>query len=38
MEPKITLEPLDMEAYQKKKCTWTIEGNKENDPHRHTMP
>jgi len=36
MEPQITLEPLDMDAYQQKKCTWSLHGSKEKDPHIHT--
>ena len=27
---------LDMEAYQKKTCTWTLGGDKSSDPHIHT--
>jgi hypothetical protein len=35
----ITIEPLDIEAYQLKKCTWSINGdNKDKDPHIHTKP
>ena len=36
---QVEIEPLDIEAYQQKKCTWTIDGkNKDKDPHRHTKP
>ncbi len=34
-----TVEPLDIEKYQMKKCTWTLDGaNKDKDPHIHTKP
>ena len=36
---KPQIEPLDMEAYQQKKCTWTSDGkNKSLDPHNHIAP
>jgi hypothetical protein len=41
MEQKtqVEIEPLNIEAYQQKKCTWTVDGkNKDQDPHIHTKP
>lgn len=36
---QVEIEALDIEAYQQKKCTWSIDGkNKDKDPHRHTKP
>ncbi len=42
MEPckqtKTQIEPLDMEAYQNKKCKWSLDGkNKADDPHFHAQ-
>jgi hypothetical protein len=33
---KPRIEKLDMEAYQKKTCTWKLGGDKNTDPHIHT--
>jgi len=31
------IEPLDIAAYQEKKCKWSLDGKFNNeDPHRHT--
>ena len=32
------IEPLDMNAYQEKKCKWSLNGDVTNDPHLHVAP
>lgn len=31
------IKPLDMEEYQRKTCTWSLDGPKYHDPHLHTQ-
>lgn len=34
---KVIMEKLDMEAYQKKRCTWSLKKEEsKQDPHIHT--
>jgi hypothetical protein len=38
-EIKAKIEPLDMNAYQQKKCKWSLSGeHKAEDPHFHPNP
>jgi hypothetical protein len=37
MESK-NIEPLDIIAYQQKKCSWSLNADKDSDPHYHSKP